>query len=119
MTIHGAKGLEFDHVFIVGVGRRGRGDDARLLNWLELPREDGDDHLLMAPIRYRGSEDETDDTINAYLGLLHKERSRAEFERFVEVELSRVQSDDRVVRRGRADEEIAEEARECLAHREA
>ena len=24
MTVHGAKGLEFDHVFVVGVGRRGR-----------------------------------------------------------------------------------------------
>ena len=89
MTIHGAKGLEFDHVFIVGVGRRGRGDDARLLNWLELPREDGDDHLLMAPIRYRGSEDETDDAINAYLGLLHKERSRAERTRLAYVALTR------------------------------
>ncbi|MDF3019539.1 MAG: hypothetical protein K0Q92_842 [Steroidobacteraceae bacterium] len=89
MTIHGAKGLEFDHVFIVGVGRRGRGDDARLLNWLELPREDGDDHLLMAPIRYRGGEDETDDAINAYLGLLHKERSRAERTRLAYVALTR------------------------------
>ncbi len=39
-----------------------------------------------------------------------EERSRAEFERLVEVELPRVQADDRVVRRGRADEEIAEEA---------
>jgi len=39
-----------------------------------------------------------------------EEGSRAEFERLVEVELPRVQSDDRVVRRGRADEEIAEEA---------
>ena len=39
-----------------------------------------------------------------------EERSRAEFEWLVEVELSRVPSDDRVVRRGRADEEIAEEA---------
>jgi nucleotide-binding universal stress UspA family protein len=39
-----------------------------------------------------------------------EERSRAEFERVVELELSRVSPDDRVVRRGRADEEIAEEA---------
>ena len=38
MTIHGAKGLEFDHVLVVGIGRRGRPDVARLLNWLELPR---------------------------------------------------------------------------------
>jgi nucleotide-binding universal stress UspA family protein len=39
-----------------------------------------------------------------------EERSRTEFDRLVETELSRVPPDDRVVRRGRADEEIAEEA---------
>lgn len=39
-----------------------------------------------------------------------EERSRIEFERLVETELSQVPPDDRVVRRGRADEEIAEEA---------
>ena len=38
-----------------------------------------------------------------------EERSRAEFEQLVELELSRVPPDDRVIRRGRADEEIAEE----------
>ena len=37
------------------------------------------------------------------------ERSRQEFERLVERELSRVPPDDRVIRHGRADEEIAEE----------
>jgi ATP-dependent exoDNAse (exonuclease V) beta subunit len=89
MTIHGAKGLEFDHVFIVGVGRRGRGDDARLLNWLQLPRESGDDHLLMAPIRYRGDDDAEADAVNAYLALLHKERARAERTRLAYVALTR------------------------------
>lgn len=39
-----------------------------------------------------------------------EERSRAEFERLVETELPRVPPEDRIVRRGRADEEIAEEA---------
>src|SRR5262249_18546926 len=53
MTIHGAKGLEFDHVFVLGVGLFGRGDDSRLLNWLELPRGGDADDLLMAPIRVR------------------------------------------------------------------
>jgi hypothetical protein len=38
-----------------------------------------------------------------------EERSRVEFEQLVELELSRVPPDDRVIRRGRADEEIAEE----------
>ena len=66
MTIHGAKGLEFDHVFVVGIGLRGRGDDARLLNWLELPRAQGGDHLLMAPIRVRDEtgRSQEDDAIN-------------------------------------------------------
>ena len=39
-----------------------------------------------------------------------EQQSRLEFERLVELELSRVPPDDRVVRCGRADEEIAEEA---------
>ena len=89
MTIHGAKGLEFDHVFVVGVGRRGRGDEARLLNWLELPREQEPDHLLMAPIRHRAEDDDSDDEINRYLQHLHEERARAERTRQAYVALTR------------------------------
>jgi ATP-dependent helicase/nuclease subunit A len=89
MTIHGAKGLEFDHVFVVGIGMPGRHDDARLLNWLELPRADGADHLLMAPIRHRGPDEEEGDRINAFLGMLHRERTRAERARQAYVALTR------------------------------
>ena len=35
MTIHKAKGLEFDTVILPGLGRRTRHDDPRLLRWLE------------------------------------------------------------------------------------
>jgi ATP-dependent exoDNAse (exonuclease V) beta subunit len=90
MTIHGAKGLEFDHVFVVGVGLRGRADDPRLLNWLEMPREQGGDHLVMAPIRFRGDdEDDADDAINLFLQQLHRERARAERARQAYVALTR------------------------------
>ena len=90
MTIHGAKGLEFDHVFVVGVGLRGRGDDPRLLNWLEIPREQGGDHLVMAPIRFRGDDEAAgDDAINLYLKQLHRERARAERARQAYVALTR------------------------------
>jgi len=90
MTIHGAKGLEFDHVFVVGVGLRGRADDPRLLNWLEIPREQGGDHLVMAPIRFRGDDDDAgDDAINLYLKQLHRERARAERARQAYVALTR------------------------------
>ncbi|HEU4781679.1 MAG TPA: UvrD-helicase domain-containing protein, partial [Steroidobacteraceae bacterium] len=90
MTIHGAKGLEFDHVFVVGVGLRGRADESRLLNWLEIPREQGGDHLVMAPIRVRGDDDDSeDDAINRYLKQLHRERARAERARQAYVALTR------------------------------
>lgn len=89
MTIHGAKGLEFDHVFVVGVGLRGRADEPRLLNWLEMPRAQGGDHLVMAPIRVRGDDEEADDAINLYLKQLHRERARAERARQAYVALTR------------------------------
>jgi ATP-dependent helicase/nuclease subunit A len=89
MTIHGAKGLEFDHVFVLGVGLHGRGDQTRLLNWLELPRAGGGDHLLMAPIRVRDADDAERDSINRYIEWLHKERASAERARLAYVALTR------------------------------
>jgi ATP-dependent exoDNAse (exonuclease V) beta subunit len=89
MTIHGAKGLEFDHVFVLGVGLHGRGDDTRLLNWLELPRGDQQDDLLMAPIRVRDAEDSERDSINRFIEALHKERLRNERARLAYVALTR------------------------------
>ncbi len=91
MTIHGAKGLEFDHVFVVGIGLHGRGDDPRLLNWLELPRAEGRDHLLMAPIRVRDESEEQaeEDAINPFIEMLHRERMRAERTRLAYVALTR------------------------------
>ena len=35
LTIHKAKGLQFDTVVVPGLDRRGRGEDPRLLHWLE------------------------------------------------------------------------------------
>jgi ATP-dependent exoDNAse (exonuclease V) beta subunit len=46
MTIHKAKGLEFDTVILPGLGRSVRGRDKALLRWLEHP----DHELLLAPI---------------------------------------------------------------------
>ena len=49
MTIHKAKGLEFDHVILPGLGKTTRGRDKKLLLWLER----GED-LLLAPIGSKG-----------------------------------------------------------------
>ena len=54
MTIHKAKGLEFDTVILPGMGRRTRPDDPQLLRWLEYI--DGDrSRLLLAPIPQNAS----------------------------------------------------------------
>ncbi|MEO8064951.1 MAG: UvrD-helicase domain-containing protein [Pseudomonadota bacterium] len=90
MTIHGAKGLEFDHVFVLGIGLRGRGDESRLLNWLQLPRKDGRDHLIMAPLRFRDQDDaEDDDDINQFLRGIHRDRAIEERARQAYVALTR------------------------------
>lgn len=55
MSIHKAKGLEFDIVILPGLDRRVRGDEPRLLAWLERPGEHGED-LLLAPVKPAGTQ---------------------------------------------------------------
>jgi len=86
MTIHKAKGLEFDTVIVPGMGRTPRGDDARLLLWSERPRSDDDSDLLLAPIKASG---EDDDAIYSYLRRLERERQRHEDGRLLYVAATR------------------------------
>jgi len=51
MTVHKAKGLEFDTVILPGLGRKTGGDHNPMLAWMEPP----DGGLLMAPIDARGT----------------------------------------------------------------
>ena len=48
MTLHRAKGLEYDHVIIPGLGKRSANEVSKLLIWMER----GDD-LLLAPVEKR------------------------------------------------------------------
>src|SRR5581483_3592281 len=50
MTIHKAKGLEFDTVIVPGLGRNLPSDDTGLLTWLEAPDSRGESQLLLAPM---------------------------------------------------------------------
>jgi ATP-dependent exoDNAse (exonuclease V) beta subunit len=85
MTIHKAKGLEFDTVIVPGLGY-GPGNDAKpLLRWGEVPVEDGT-ALLFAPAE--ASED-PDDPIFRYLALLDRKKSRLESARLLYVAATR------------------------------
>ncbi len=59
MTMHKAKGLEFDVVILPRLGTRSRGSDAELLLWLERPRGHGAIDLVLAPISDRAGADKT------------------------------------------------------------
>ena len=55
MTIHKAKGLEFDVVLLPGLGKRTGGGEGQLLRWLERNTEDGRE-LLLAPVGAKGED---------------------------------------------------------------
>ncbi|HEY5673052.1 MAG TPA: UvrD-helicase domain-containing protein, partial [Malonomonas sp.] len=83
MTIHKAKGLEFDQVILPGLGRRPRGDDTPLLRWLEHPSFG----LLLAPIAPRDGSDQ--DPIYRLIGRLEREKQEYEVGRLLYVAATR------------------------------
>jgi ATP-dependent helicase/nuclease subunit A len=114
MTIHKAKGLEFDIVIVPGLGRPARSDDPKLFLWTEQPRAapspnlsparggeeqsaplsldgrraggEGATDLLLAPIQETGADD---DRIYAWLQKLEAEKESLEAERLLYVAATR------------------------------
>lgn len=93
MTIHKAKGLEFDCVIVPGLGRASKHDDKRLLKWMERPRNrfDGaeDDSivdLLLAPIHETGVNN---DSIYTWLQKLDNDKAYFENQRLLYVAATR------------------------------
>jgi len=88
MTIHKSKGLEFDHVILPGLDRRGGNDEKRLLAWLERPSDEvAESELMIAPIKETGSD--KDDEITEYLNRVEQEKSRHESQRLLYVAATR------------------------------
>jgi ATP-dependent exoDNAse (exonuclease V) beta subunit len=83
MTIHKAKGLEFDTVILPGLGRRPKGIDAPLLRWLELPSSG----LLLAPVA--PLDGQSRDPIYDAIGSLENEKSDYETARVIYVAATR------------------------------
>ncbi len=55
LTVHKAKGLQFDTVIVPGLERRTRGDDRRLLQWARLPGSGGRE-VVLAPVAATGAD---------------------------------------------------------------
>ena len=90
MTVHAAKGLEWDVVILPGLGRRTAVDRDPLLHWIELPRASAGTDLLLAPIR--STEQEPRVSLAAYIKRLRRERSRLERVRLMYVAATRART---------------------------
>ena len=86
MTIHKAKGLEFDTVIVPRLGEKTREEERRLLLWLEKVGPEGDPELLLAPIHETGAEK---DPVYGYLRWVGREKERHEDTRLLYVAVTR------------------------------
>lgn len=85
MTIHKAKGLEFEVVILPGLDAVTRGGQKELLLWLERPRTEGVD-LLLAPLNATGSDQ---DPMYEWIQGLQGQQERLEAARLLYVAATR------------------------------
>lgn len=96
MTIHKAKGLEFDTVILPGLGRVPRISEKQLLKWIEQPRGEVAKHastvitdLMLAPIK---AADDDADAIYSWLEKLDRDKERLEADRLLYVAATRAKN---------------------------
>jgi ATP-dependent exoDNAse (exonuclease V) beta subunit len=87
MTIHKAKGLEFDTVIVPGLHRSPGTSEASLLAW-DTVLIDGEEHLVAAPVNPRGTKN-AGTTSYDYLRRLERQRAENEEARVLYVAATR------------------------------
>jgi ATP-dependent helicase/nuclease subunit A len=84
MTIHAAKGLEFETVILPGLQRRMRNEDRELLRWTRIAGSEGG--MVLAPVKAEGSDG---DPIYRWIELLERQRIVRERARLLYVAATR------------------------------
>jgi ATP-dependent helicase/nuclease subunit A len=91
MTIHGAKGLEWDVVLVPGMEKRAQTGREKLLRWDEFDQQDEDAAaIVLAPIAGRG---EGSQELNDWLKGIDKSREAAERKRLFYVACTRAREE--------------------------
>ena len=88
MTIHKAKGLEFDTVILPGLHRETAGRETPLLAWDSFPLASGE-RLVAAPVNPRRGRNAGEPTAYDFLQAMERERSRNEDARVLYVAATR------------------------------
>jgi ATP-dependent helicase/nuclease subunit A len=113
LTLYKAKGLEWDHVVLLGLGRRPGNEEPRLMRWLEFERPAQEPGLVLAPLPAKSLGAEP---IEAFLKLLEKERAEYELGRLLYVGATRAKCELHLV--GQLVEDPPEEGAEDDGPRE-
>ena len=87
MSIHKAKGLEFDTVIVPGLAKQTSHDSTRLLQWAEVGSADEEDYrLLLGPVAPKGKKD---DAVTAFLSQIRNAKAKFEACRLLYVAVTR------------------------------
>lgn len=89
MTLHKAKGLQFDNVIIPALDQVNSRRDRLLFQWLERPRADGGEQVLLGPLKSR--EDEQGGAIYRFIEKLKEEKESLERARLLYVGITRAE----------------------------
>ncbi len=87
LTLHAAKGLEWDLVVLPGLDRSTRGQDRELLAWLPVVPEQGEETVLLAPLR--ATSEASDPALNRLIHAEQKKRDAFERQRLLYVATTR------------------------------
>jgi len=87
MTMHRAKGLQFDHVLLFGLGRVPRPREQTVLSWFDIPDERGRPQKIISPVGPRAELEK--DAMHAYIGKVETEKDKYELGRLLYVACTR------------------------------
>jgi ATP-dependent helicase/nuclease subunit A len=87
MTMHRAKGLQFDHVLLFGLGRQPGKGNRRVLSWFDLPAQHGAERKVISPVGPRAEIE--NDPLHRYIELTESQKDRQEQARLIYVACTR------------------------------
>ena len=87
MTMHRAKGLQFDHVLLYGLGRVAGKSEKSVLSWLNVPGQQGASDMIISPVGARA--DLEHDPLHRFIEISESDKGRLERDRLLYVACTR------------------------------
>ncbi len=87
MTMHKAKGLQFDHVLLYGLGRTAGSSKKSVLSWLTIPARDGATDMIISPVGPRSELE--NDRLHRFIEISENDKDKLEQARLLYVACTR------------------------------